>query len=246
MSKLCLTGKQHVPPSIVIFDLKTDTLLRRYFLPAEQIKEDTFFANIIIDSDASDCDNAFAYIPDLGSYAVVVYSLKEDKSWRIKHNFFHFDPLQGDFNVGGINFQWTDGIFGMAVGKTMKDNSRTIYFHPFASTKEFSVSNKVLQNETYSQSTDSFYEYKVLGDRGQNSQSSAEFYDSSTGVIFYTQVNKDAIGCWDTRSKLTADNQGLVDSDSDTLIFPNDLKVFNFMLFFLNLNMIELFSLHIG
>lgn len=70
-----------------------------------------------MDVDPNKCEDAFAYIPDLGGYGVVVYSLAENDSWRIKHNFFYFDPLNGDFNVGGINFQWTDGVFGLALGR---------------------------------------------------------------------------------------------------------------------------------
>lgn len=39
--------KQITPNSILVFDLKTDTLLRRFTIPADQTKEDTFFANIV-------------------------------------------------------------------------------------------------------------------------------------------------------------------------------------------------------
>lgn len=74
-----------------------------------------------MDVNKNKCDEAFAYLPDLGSYAMVVYSLKENDSWRFKHNFFHLDPLQGDFNVGGINFQWKDGVFGVALGPENQD-----------------------------------------------------------------------------------------------------------------------------
>uniref|UniRef100_A0A182IQZ6 Protein yellow n=1 Tax=Anopheles atroparvus TaxID=41427 RepID=A0A182IQZ6_ANOAO len=216
---------QYAPPSLVLFDLYTDKLIRRHYFNSSLLKEDSFFANVIVDAERGDCDNAFAYIPDLGSYAVIVYSFGEDRSWRIKHNFFHFDPLAGDYNIGGVNFQWTDGVFGMAVGKRQNDGTRPVYFHAFSSTKEFMVSNAVLKNESYAQSPQAYYDYKLLGDRGPNSQSSAEFYDSQTGVIFYTQVNKDGIGCWNTAMALNADTQGLVDSDSDALVFPNDLKV---------------------
>lgn len=79
----------------------------------------------IVDTSATNCDNAFAYIPDLGSYAVVVYSLKDNKSWRVKHHYFHFDPLSGNYNVAGINFQWVS--FDMAtnlktiIGKIVKN-----------------------------------------------------------------------------------------------------------------------------
>ncbi|GAB0089073.1 protein yellow [Sergentomyia squamirostris] len=217
--------KQLSPPALVIFDLNTDSLIRRFEIPSEAIDDDSFFANIIVDADKAECRNSYAYLPDLGAYAVIVYSFRENKSWRVKHNFFHFDPLQGDYNVAGVNFQWTDGVFGMAVGKKLQDGSRTVYFHALSSTKEFAVSNKILQNETYSTGTDAYYEFKLLGDRGQNSQSTSEFYDFNTEVIFYTQVNRDAIGCWNTNKPFNPDNQGLVDSDSEALVFPNDLKV---------------------
>ncbi len=73
---------------------------------------------------------------------MIVYDFKQDKSWKVKHNFFHFDPLQGDYNVGGVNFQWTDGVFGMALDNPINEHGdRTIYFHALSSTKEFSVSN---------------------------------------------------------------------------------------------------------
>jgi len=39
--------KQITPNSILVFDLKTDTLLRRFTIPADQTKEDSFFANIV-------------------------------------------------------------------------------------------------------------------------------------------------------------------------------------------------------
>lgn len=73
----------------------------------------------IVDTNVNSCDNAHAYIPDLGSYAVVVYSFKENKAWRVKHHYFHFDPLQGNYTVGGINFQWTDGVFALALDNLM-------------------------------------------------------------------------------------------------------------------------------
>lgn len=216
---------QIAPPAIVIFDLNTDQLIRRYTIPSEHVKEDTFYANIVVEVPNDDCDNAYAYIPDLGSYALVVYSYQKDKAWKVKHNFFHFDPLSGDYNVGGVNFQWTDGVFAIAIGNQKPDGTKNVYFHALSSTKEFYVPNTVLQNETHATSTDAYYDFKLLGERGQNGQSSAEVFDKETGVVFYTQVNKDAVGCWNTKKQYNPDTQGLVDSDSTALIFPNDLKV---------------------
>lgn len=75
-----------------------------------------------MDTQASKCDDAFAYIPDLGAYAVIVYDYKNNRSYKVEHNYFHFDPTKGNFNVDGINFQWTDGVFGLALGKILNDN----------------------------------------------------------------------------------------------------------------------------
>lgn len=103
--------------------------------------------------------------------------------------------------------------------------TRTIYFHALASTKEFSVPNYVLQNETRALSSESYYDYALVGDRGPNGQSTAEQMDGKTKVLIYTQVNKDGIGCWNSSKPYTQDTQGIIDSDSDALVFPNDLKI---------------------
>lgn len=138
------------------------------------------------------------------------------------------------------------GVFGMALGKiSNSEGERTVYFHPFVSTKEFSVQNSVLKNESYVTSPKAYYAFKVncdcilsiclcydlffnlqlLGERGMNTQATSEFYDDKTDVIFYTQINRDAIGCWNSKKPYTPENQGIIDSDSETLVFPNDLKV---------------------
>lgn len=86
------------------------------------------------------------------------------------------------------------------------------------------MQNTVLQNETRAVSSQ-YKDYSLVGDRGQNGQSSAEFFDDATNVLFYTQVNKDGVGCWNAKNEYNTDTQGLVDTDSDALVFPNDLKV---------------------
>lgn len=111
--------------------------------------------------------------------------------------------------------------------RTCIASTRSVYFHALSSTKEFVVPNRILQNETHVTSPKAYYDFKLLGDRGANGQATAEFFDENTKTLFYTQVNKDGIGCWNSQKPYTEENQGLVDSDSDALVFPNDLKVDN-------------------
>lgn len=100
-----------------------------------------------------------------------------------------------------------------------------MYFHALVSTNEFSVENYVLKNESFSTSPAAYHSFNLLGNRGSNTQSSAEVYDAITNVIFYTQINLNAIGCWNTKKAFTIENQGVVGRDDDALIFPNDLRI---------------------
>lgn len=49
-----------------------------------------------------------------------------------RHNYFHFDPIHGDFDVVGLKYQWDDGIFSITLGNRQPDGYRKAYFHPMA------------------------------------------------------------------------------------------------------------------
>lgn len=53
------------------------------------------------------------------------------------------------------------------------------------------VSSRILQNKTLSQMPPEaiYHDFKDLGSRGPNTQSSASYLDEKTGVLFYTQVS---------------------------------------------------------
>ncbi|KAI4456295.1 protein yellow-related [Holotrichia oblita] len=214
--------KVYSSSQLLIYDLHNDALQRRYEIPQDQVKDNSFFANIAVED--HDCQDTYAYLGDLGAPALVVYSLKENKSWQVNHHYFHIDPLAGDMNVSGINFQWADGVFGLALSAADGDGFSTLYFHPMTSTNEFSVNTRYLRNTTLSK--DSFDKFKLLGNRGPNAQSSVSFLDQSSGVLFYALVNLNAIACWKTTNpSYTIQSQGRVYMSNVTMVFPNDIKV---------------------
>lgn len=92
-----------------------------------------------------------------------------------------------------------------------------------SSDNEFAVSTKVLQNRN--PSAKDYHEYKLLGSKGTLSQSSGSSLDEKSGVLFYTLLNKNAVGCWNTNKKFSTDVNGIVAKDDNTFVFPNDLKV---------------------
>lgn len=156
---------------------------------------------------------------------MVVYSLKDNDSWRVKHHYFHFDPLAGEYLVGGVNFQWTDGVFGLALSPIHEDGFRTMYFHPLSSTKEFSVSTEILRDPKKALDPHTYHNYTIEGERGEKTQASASYLDENTGVLFLTQVNRDGVACWNTKKPLKPENFGLPVNDKSKLVFPNDLTV---------------------
>ncbi|CAH1996584.1 unnamed protein product [Acanthoscelides obtectus] len=63
------------PSEIIIIDLKTDRIVQRYSIPADQVTPTSNLASVVIDVTEDTCLNAYAYIPDLGKQKLVfIYS----------------------------------------------------------------------------------------------------------------------------------------------------------------------------
>ncbi|XP_045477226.1 protein yellow [Harmonia axyridis] len=208
-------------PRISVYNLKNDTLIRQYVIPKDQLKEESFLANIVVE--VVNCEDTFAYIGDLGKAALIVYSWKNNTSWKIAHNYFNVDPLAGDLNVSGIALKWDDAIFGLALTPPKENGFSTLYFHPLLSYNEFSVSTEILRDPELAKN--SYQNFTLLGSRGPKSQSTASFFHSKTSVLFYGLINLNAIDCWNTTVPYTMENQGRVYQNDVTMVFPNDIKV---------------------
>lgn len=61
------------PPSIWIFDLNTDSLVRRAEMPTANVVDGHGIASLTIDIDDNNCGDAYAYLPDLVNYRLHVY-----------------------------------------------------------------------------------------------------------------------------------------------------------------------------
>ncbi|XP_058117189.1 L-dopachrome tautomerase yellow-f-like [Anopheles ziemanni] len=91
------------------------------------------------------------------------------------------------------------------------------------STTEFGTYTSVLQNKPIAMSGNYEGLFEALGDRGASTQSTMHHYDAKTGVLFYAEVNRNSIGCWNTNQVYGADNHAVVHLDNRELIYPSDL-----------------------
>ncbi|XP_058467641.1 L-dopachrome tautomerase yellow-f-like isoform X2 [Malaya genurostris] len=216
-------------PSLWVINLSTDRRIQRFEIPAEIVELGYGMASVTVDVEPDKCDEAYAYIPDYEWQGLYVYSLSQNRMWRFKHIFFSFEPQYGNFNVAGIRFVWNDGLFSVAIGNTDSvTGNRMVYLHAMAAVGEIAVSNSVLKNETLAHSGDDYNQlFKHLGSRGPNTQSSSHTFDESTGVLFYAEVNRNSIGCWNSKQKFDADNHGIVHLDNSNMIYPADLTIDN-------------------
>lgn len=211
------------PYSLNIYDLNTDQRVRRYVFRPEDIVPTTFIANIALD-EGKTCDDTFAYFSDELGYGLIAYSWEENRSWRFSHGFFMPDPLVGDFNIGGLNFQWNaEGIFGITASPVGVDGYRTLYFSPLTSHTQFAVSTRILRDE--SKVTDSYKDFKIVGVRGDNGHTTSKVMDELTGIEFFNLIDQNAIGCWKQDLPYKPQNIGVVDKDDVGLIFPSDVKI---------------------
>lgn len=213
------------PPSIWIVDLATNRRVHRFELPESLVARGNGLASITVDVTETRCDRAFAYMPDLANNRLYVFSLEENHAWAFAHNYLHMDPLHGDFDVAGVQYQWDDGVFSVTLGPRDARGFRSAYFHPMVGINEFSVSTEVLRNETNAQRSFHGQDFKRLGERGPGTQCAMHDYDETTGIMFYAEVGRNAVGCWNTRRPFAAQNHGVVHRDDQRMIYPGDLSV---------------------
>jgi dopachrome tautomerase len=108
---------------------------------------------------------------------------------------------------------------------TNDDGFRTAFFHPLASCGEFTVSTQVLRNEKLASRRTHGNDFKFFAYRGPNSQSGNHIFDFKTNVMFFAEMQRNAISCWNTRTYLTEANIHTVLQNNQTMIYPADLSV---------------------
>jgi len=73
-------------------------IVRKYILKNTDVTAESMIVDLVVDVAPGHCDKAYAYLSDFSGYGIVVYDWKKNDSWRIEHNYFHFDPLNGNAN----------------------------------------------------------------------------------------------------------------------------------------------------
>lgn len=216
------TPRQLCPPTLFAIHLDTDTVLARYEIPSEFVLQNSLITNIVVDSRDAQCIDLHVYIADAWRFGLIVFRYQDSSFWRFSHYSFYPEPLLSNYTLHGVNYQWTDGLFGMSLGKSHLGD-RLLYYHSMSSSLEFVVKTSVIRDP--SRVNNAVSEFELLGEsRGANGQVSAAAVDRN-GVMFYNLISQDSIGCWNTRKPYLRSNRAIVEQNNRTLVFPNDLRI---------------------
>jgi dopachrome tautomerase len=134
--------------------------------------------------------------------------------------------MEGDYLVKGIQFQWDDGIFSVALGRRNKTSGyRSAYFHAASSYSEYKVSTEVLRNENNTRLPYQGNNFKLFGRRPDRSNVGIHAFHARTGVMFHAELQKYRITCMNLAERFRANNIGTIFRDEAKLVYPADLSV---------------------
>lgn len=215
------------PPSIWIIDLRNDKVLRRFELPDSIGTNPMGLKSITVDVDRLRCEDAFAYIPNSINNHIIVYSFKDNGTW-----IFNDQTLKNNDNISKLlidnnELKLIGGVYSIALGpRNTRERNRKIYYHPLTSFFEYSTESKILKNRTLSLRAQNDLDFKYVGNRGDGTQSGMHEYDPRTKVLFFTELQKNSIRCWNTGRPLIPTNvDSVAQNDYTTLIYPSDVKI---------------------
>lgn len=213
------------PPKLMVFDMRTDTLLRVVTFPRNVLRPNSLLTNLILDESGFSCDDTAVYITDTANPGLVVYDSRKDAAWRFTHPSMWPEPDRSSYTVGGESFTLMDGIIGLALShsdqglpdfRSLAKPEKVLYFQALASDRIYSVSTSVLRNGPLPER--SMLPVTLLGKK--SSQGAALSVDSRDGSIIFSPVAETAIASW---SPTTGINR-VIAYDPQKLQFVTDIS----------------------
>ncbi|EDW85852.1 uncharacterized protein Dwil_GK23284, isoform B [Drosophila willistoni] len=218
-----ISGEQHCPPQLLLFDLNTDRLLHRYRFPNETYipRGSLFITPSVLVQDPpprGNCAKTMIYIADVSYHGLVIYDHQAQQSWRAEHRFMYPDPDYGQHTIAGESFILMDGMFAI------NHDRRNLYFHPLASVSEYSVPLSVLNNhQNWANGVEAQADqFTLLGRR--KSECAASALDSRNNLYCVT-FNPIKLFAWNVNTPYSTRNFGNLPANANDLQFVSGMKV---------------------
>lgn len=217
---------ERCPPKLVIYDIRTNRTVITYNFP-ENIanKQDSYLYDLVVD----DTDGDYAYITDNSGKdpGIIVYSLRLNRAWKIRHPSMKADPAATVFRVNDVTVSAPLNIAGIALGPRLRNPSaqlvvgedREVYFCPISSRHLYSVNASVLRDENNANS-EQFQHGGRVRDLGLKNGQTAGMTMDSRGLLYYGLLGDTSIARWDSSQPFTT-SQKLISKDPEYLQWPS-------------------------
>lgn len=214
MSPLSVERKTTCRPRLLILDLeKKGEILKTYEFPQHVARAGSAYLNdIVIDHE----DGGMAYISDSDrdDPGIIVYSLQNNTSWKVRHDSMKAKSEAVRFMIAKMLINMPLPVDGIALSPASEPD-RQLYYSPLSSFHLYSMPTSVLKNNMTN-----IDEYvKELGRK--NSQSDGMMM-SSTGVLYFGLLADDAVAMWDTKmSNSFTTGQRVISRDHERMQWPD-------------------------
>ncbi|KAJ8889535.1 hypothetical protein PR048_009034 [Dryococelus australis] len=222
-----MTGAKFIcPPQVLVFDLRTSRLLRRYRIPKKDLGGHSLLINIAVDirPRGNSCKDTFAYIADVTDHGLVVYDASRNMSWRVTSEVFDPSPSATHFTIAGESFDLTDGLFGLALSP-IKAGDRTLYLHSLARFRESWVSTSIVRKESLFVDNTSAAAAEIHESSGTRPSQTAATAMNKNAVLFFSLLSNMTLNCWNSHLPYSRDNLVELARDENTLQFVSGMKV---------------------
>jgi hypothetical protein len=221
--------KRICQPQLLVFDLKNKKPLLRYRIPESVLEPHSLLTTVVADIlDVNGrCREAFAYLADVTGFGLIVVDAHREKSWRVVSNYFYPYPLSGHYEINNEEFDLMDGVLGLALSPPQNDNKdKTLYFHSLASVRESWVSAALLRNESnFANSINRVADKFFVSQGTRAGQSAPEAMNGDGSALFFSEMTKNSLNCWNPKLPYNENNIVEVDRDDVTFQFASGLKV---------------------
>lgn len=211
---LTLDSKSECKPRLVILDLENKgEILRSYEFPEEVAPRATAYLNdIVLDHE----DGGMAYITDNGNSdpGIIVYSLKNNTSWKIRHESMNAKGEAVNFMVSKTHVIIPIHVDGIALSPA-SSKDRQVYYSPISSFHLYSLPTSVLKNNTKDVN-------RYVQELGRKSSQTDGMAMSATGLLYFGLLADDAVAIWDTKqSKSFTTGQRIISRDHTHMQWPD-------------------------
>ncbi|XP_076624414.1 dopaminechrome tautomerase [Colletes latitarsis] len=214
MSPLSVEVKTTCPPRLVILNIENNgEILHSYEFPQHVARHGTAHLNdIVLDHE----DGGMAYITDSDQKdpGIIVYSLQNNTSWKVRHDSMKAKPEAVRFMVHKMPVNMSIAVDGIALSPASTED-RHVYYSPLSSFHLYSIPTSVLKSNV----TDIDGHVTELG---RKSSQTDGMMMSASGMLYFGLLADDAVGTWDTEQSASFNTgKRIISRDHERMQWPD-------------------------